>query len=58
MTNLKYNATLTKTDPHNNPVLIIGQIRHLNSLKFDEVKDKLLPRVTEEVINIIFLFYQ
>uniref|UniRef100_A0A1A9W5Q5 Cytosol aminopeptidase domain-containing protein n=1 Tax=Glossina brevipalpis TaxID=37001 RepID=A0A1A9W5Q5_9MUSC len=45
---LKFNGQLTQTDPHYKPVLIIGQLRHLNILKFSDIKLKLEPRVTEE----------
>ena len=45
---IQYNRTITKTDPQEHPVLIIGQLRHLSILKFDHVKAKLEPRVTEE----------
>ncbi|KAH8383768.1 hypothetical protein KR009_010407 [Drosophila setifemur] len=47
-TDLKFNASLSKSDPAEHPVLIIGQLRHLNLLKFEHLADKLDPRVTEE----------
>ena len=47
---IKFNPTLTKSDPHNTPVLIIGQLKHLSALKFEDLSAKLLPRVTEEVL--------
>ncbi|XP_037884419.1 probable aminopeptidase NPEPL1 isoform X2 [Glossina fuscipes] len=48
---LKFNAKLTQADPHFKPVLIIGQLRHLNILKFSDIKLKLEPRVTEETFT-------
>lgn len=48
---LKFNKALTQTDPHNHPVLIIGQLRHLTILKFDHVKTKLGIRVTDETFQ-------
>lgn len=48
---LKFNASLTKSDPHFKPVLIIGQLKHLNLLKFSDVACKLEPRVTEDTFN-------
>ena len=51
-TTLKFNQVLTESDPHKTPVLIIGQLKHLSALKFEDVQIKLHPRVTEEV-NII-----
>lgn len=51
MTNiqLKYSHSLTTCDPQWNPVLIIGQLKHLKMLSFDVIKCKLEPRVPEEV---------
>lgn len=48
-TKLSYRGTLSTTDPQQNPVLFIGQVKHLASLKYDDVKCKLEPRVSEEV---------
>lgn len=48
---LKFNSSLTKSDPHFKPVLIIGQLKHLNLLKFTDVACKLEPRVTEDTFN-------
>lgn len=47
-TDLKFNASLVSTDPQTHPVLIIGQLRHLNLLKFNDLASKLNDRVTEE----------
>lgn len=48
---LKFNKTLTQSDPQSHPVLIIGQLRHLSILKFENVRIKLIPRVSEEIFN-------
>lgn len=48
---LKFNASLTTSDPHFKPVLIIGQLKHLNLLKFSDVSCKLEPRVSEDTFN-------
>lgn len=48
---LAFNKTLTKTDPQSHPVLIVGQLRHLSILKFENVQCKLAPRVSEEIFE-------
>ncbi|XP_002031400.2 probable aminopeptidase NPEPL1 isoform X1 [Drosophila sechellia] len=47
-TDVKFNESLGCTDPQTHPVLIIGQLRHLNLLKFSHLESKLSPRVNEE----------
>lgn len=44
-----YKSGLTKTDPQSHPVLILGQLKHLRALKFEQVACKLQPHVTSEV---------
>ncbi|XP_014661984.1 PREDICTED: probable aminopeptidase NPEPL1 [Priapulus caudatus] len=53
MTNivLKYSHCLTPCDPRANPVLIIGQLKHLNRLSYETIKCKLEHRVPEEVFK-------
>lgn len=51
MTQLQYNAGLTVTDPQSHPVLIVGQLRHLNTLKFSHVSRKLEPRVSADTFE-------
>lgn len=51
MATIRYNKTLTETDPQNHPVLIVGQLRHLSILNFNHVKSKLGSRVTEETFQ-------
>lgn len=48
---IQFNATLQTTDPKFHPVLIVGQLRHLSSLRFDQVRVKLEPRVTAETFE-------
>lgn len=48
---LKFNASLTSSDPHFKPVLIIGQLKHLNLLKFSDVSCKLDARVSDDTFN-------
>ncbi|XP_055848714.1 probable aminopeptidase NPEPL1 [Episyrphus balteatus] len=50
-TDIKFNSSLTTSDPHVTPVLIIGQLRHLNLLKFPIIECKLAPRVTEDTFK-------
>ncbi|XP_044746462.1 probable aminopeptidase NPEPL1 [Coccinella septempunctata] len=49
MVKVVFKPTISKSDPRKNPVLIIGQLKHLKLLKFDDIKYKLEPRVSEEV---------
>ncbi|XP_022910756.2 probable aminopeptidase NPEPL1 [Onthophagus taurus] len=51
-TKLVFSGTLSKTDPQQKPVLIIGQLKHLAQLPYNEIKTKLEPRVSEEVYKI------
>lgn len=46
---LRYSSDLATSDPQHNPVLIVGQVKNLNKITFDQVKRKVEPRVTEEV---------
>ncbi|XP_023705680.1 probable aminopeptidase NPEPL1 isoform X3 [Cryptotermes secundus] len=46
---LQFLGSLTQTDPHVHPVVIIGQVQNLAKIKFNDIKVKLEPRVTEEV---------
>ncbi|XP_030371693.1 probable aminopeptidase NPEPL1 [Scaptodrosophila lebanonensis] len=50
-TDIKFSPTLTRSDPQQKPVLIIGQLRHLNLLKFEQLACKLEPRVSEETFK-------
>ncbi|XP_011191822.1 probable aminopeptidase NPEPL1 isoform X1 [Zeugodacus cucurbitae] len=48
---IKFNNSLTPCDPYYKPVLIIGQLRHLNLLKFSNVSCKLDARVDENTFK-------
>lgn len=47
--NLVYGTHVTDNDPRLHPVLIVGQLKNLNRIKFDDIKCKLGGRVTVEV---------
>lgn len=48
-TNITFTNVLKESDPQQTPVLIIGQLKHLTQLKYDDIKSKIEPRVSEEV---------
>lgn len=49
MVKLLFKSSLSKTDPRKTPVLIIGQLKHIKTIKYDDIKCKLEPRVAEDV---------
>jgi hypothetical protein len=51
---LVFGGKLTQSDPKDFPVFIIGQLPHLNSIAYDDVKTKLAPRVDKEVCKTFF----
>lgn len=51
MSKLRFHRELQQTDPHQSPVLIVGQQRHLSDLSFDQVRCKLEPRVSLETFT-------
>lgn len=51
MSKLCFHRDLQPADPHQTPVLIVGQQRHLAELKFDRVRCKLDPRVSEDTFT-------
>ncbi|CAH2003468.1 unnamed protein product [Acanthoscelides obtectus] len=51
-TKLLFHRVPQKSDPMQTPVLILGQLNHLTQLKFDNVRCKLEPRVTEETFKL------
>ena len=57
--NLKFSSTLAPSDPSLNPVLIVGQLKNLTRLTFEDVKVKLQNRVSEEVLydNFVCVIY-
>ncbi|GBP81693.1 Probable aminopeptidase NPEPL1, partial [Eumeta japonica] len=46
---LKFRWGLTPSDPEQQPVLVVGQTSHLNAISWADIRNKLEPRVTEEV---------
>jgi len=49
---LKYNPTLSVSDPQQHPVLIVGQVRHLSQPGvYTKVQQKLGGRISEELFN-------
>lgn len=51
MAEIVFNAVLQQTDPHSHPVLIIGQVRHLSLISFDDVRIKFGDRVSAETFE-------
>lgn len=51
MAEIVFNAALQETDPHSHPVLIIGQVRHLSLISFDDIKTKFGDRVSAETFE-------
>lgn len=51
MSKLRFHRELQPSDPHQSPVLIVGQQRHLGDLSFDRVRCKLEPRVSLETFT-------
>lgn len=48
---LVFGGKLTLSDPKDFPVVIVGQLPHLTSISFDDVKIKLSPRVDKETFD-------
>ena len=46
---LKISGTLSKSDPQEKGVLIVGQMKHLSTIKYEDVSCKFESRVSEEV---------
>lgn len=55
LTNLIFKSRLTPSDPQQNPVLIIGQLKHLTQLKYEIIHCKLQGRVSEDVYKAALL---
>lgn len=51
MIEIVFNRQLQETDPHDHPVLIIGQVRHLSLISFDDIKIKFGSRVPAETFE-------
>ncbi|KAI0220687.1 putative aminopeptidase NPEPL1 [Lamellibrachia satsuma] len=48
---LVFSNTLTPCDPGKHPVLIVGQLKNLLQLGYEQIKVKLQPRVSKETYN-------
>ena len=57
LTKLQFLGHLTRSDPQTRPVVIIGQVKNLAKIKFNDIKLKVEPRVTEEVCNSHIIIY-
>lgn len=54
---LKFSGVITPSDPQDKPVLIAGQIKNLVKVKYDLLKIKLEPRVSQEVMYLFISCY-
>lgn len=50
-TKIRFSGTLSKTNPESSPVLVIGQLKNLARITYDDVKVKLEPRVDAETFG-------
>ncbi|CAL1538179.1 unnamed protein product [Lymnaea stagnalis] len=48
MANLEFSGSLEPSDPYDNAVLIVGQLKHLSKLRFEDVQCKFGSRVDAE----------
>ena len=51
MAKVLFNGGLATSDPVTAPVMVVGQVKHLNRINWDTIKAKLEPRVNKEVRN-------
>ena len=49
MATVLFNGGLATSDPVTAPVIVVGQVKHLNRVTWDTIKAKLEPRVNKEV---------
>jgi len=49
MATLTFSGGLSSSDPVTTPVMVVGQVKHLQRVDWDVVKVKLEPRVTKEL---------
>jgi len=49
MATVQFTTGLSPSDPLTTPVMVIGQVAHLNKVDWDTIKLKLEPRVTKEL---------
>merc|ERR1712212_865004 len=49
MATVLFNGGLATSDPVTAPVIVVGQVKHLNRVTWDTIKAKLEPRVNKEI---------
>ncbi|KAJ8042090.1 putative aminopeptidase NPEPL1 [Holothuria leucospilota] len=49
---LSYSKQISSSDPGSKPVLVIGQLPHLQGVSFDVLRKKLEPRVNEQTFRL------
>merc|ERR1711970_1556880 len=49
MATVLFNGGLATSDPVTAPVIVVGQVKHLNRVTWDTIKVKLEPRVNKEI---------
>merc|ERR1712212_828874 len=49
MATVLFNGGLATSDPVTAPVIVVGQVKHLNRVTWDTIKAKLEPRVSKEI---------
>lgn len=49
MATVLFSAGLATSDPVTSPIMVVGQVKHLNRVNWDTIKVKLEPRVTKEL---------
>lgn len=47
---LEFKASAGDSEPHSRPVLIIGQLSNLQQVNWSQIKGKLQPAVSNEVM--------
>lgn len=48
---IKYSGNLCVSNPNDHPVLIVGQLKHLQQLSFSDLSCKVQPKVNEETFT-------
>lgn len=51
MIEIQFNPGLSETDCHTHPVLILGQVRHLSLLNYEDLRIKFGDRIHPETFN-------
>lgn len=48
---IRFNSSLSESDPHVHPVIVLGLVRHLSLIQYDDLKCKFGSRVTAETLQ-------